>query len=120
MHLEQATRIGVTLILCLSFAGCGGSVSTVLEAIPSDQATPARPVGLPVVPVCIGVPLEQCRDMATTWFEGSNLGEHQANQVVRITVRCSTVCTPRNGDGDTRIDFTDGTNLTSGWGYASS
>jgi hypothetical protein len=124
MRWGRVSRTGATLLLPLSLAlaltSCGQTSMTILEAIPPGQAAPAQPVVLPVAPICLGVPLEQCRDMASTFFEPLALGDHAADQVTRITVRCKGVCTPKNGEGETRVDFADGTNLISSWGYSSS
>lgn len=117
---STATRIGATLVLSLAALGCGQSYTTILEAVPPAQAQPVKPVEVPVVPICLGLPVEQCRDNATTAMESVSMGTHTVDQVIRITVRCKGVCTPKNGEGETRIDYDDGTNEISGWGYTSS
>ena len=54
-------------------------------------------------PVCLGVPLAQCIDMAATGPEGEGVGP----EVASITVRCTTVCT-NGGSGQTTYEFKDG------------
>jgi hypothetical protein len=120
MDRRRATRTVATLALALALVGCGQTSMTILEVVPPAQAQPAQPVALPVAPICLGVPLEQCRDMASSLLDPTALGDQAADRVTKITVRCKGVCTPKNGEGETRIDFDDGTNLTSSWGYSSS
>jgi hypothetical protein len=58
---------------------------------------------LMIAPVCLGVPLAQCRDMAATGPEGEGVGP----DVASITVRCTTVCS-NGGSGQTTYEFKDG------------
>ncbi len=86
----------------------------------SNQQAP-EPVELPVltvVPICLGVPFPTCKEMAESAV-GSRVPGDVQPAIARITVRCKGVCTPTKGDGETRIDFVDGTNQVSGWGYES-
>lgn len=65
---------------------------------------PVRPPApLTIAPVCLGVPLQQCFDMAATGPEGNGVGP----DVASITVRCSDVCTT-GGSGQTTYEFVDG------------
>jgi hypothetical protein len=79
---------------------------------------PVEPPVLTVVPICLGVPFATCRDMAESAV-GSGVPGVARRPIARITVRCKGVCTPTKGEGETRIDFADGTNETSSWGYES-
>lgn len=76
----------------------------------------AEPPALAVVPICLGLPFAMCRQMAET-AAGSVIPADLRPPIARITVRCIGVCTPTKGEGETRIDFVDGTNMVSGWGY---
>jgi hypothetical protein len=80
---------------------------------------PVEPPVLTVVPICLGVPFPTCKEMAESAV-GSVIPADLRPPVARITVRCKGVCTPTKGEGETRIDFVDGTNMVSGWGYESS
>lgn len=66
---------------------------------------PAKPPPAPltIAPVCLGVPLPQCLDMAATGPQGEGVGP----EVASITVRCSDVCTT-GGSGQTTYEFKDG------------
>jgi hypothetical protein len=77
---------------------------------------PVEPPALAVVPICLGLPFAMCRQMAET-AAGSVIPADLRPRIARITVRCIGVCTPTKGEGETRIDFVDGTNMVSGWGY---
>jgi len=61
------------------------------------------PAPLTIAPVCLGVPLAHCIDMAATGPEGEGVGP----EVASITVRCTTVCT-NGGSGQTTYEFKDG------------
>jgi hypothetical protein len=86
----------------------------------------ATPVGTPpggssateaplsVAPVCTGVPQSRCQDFARTAAADAAPGGQEA---VSITVRCTTTCTGTNGDVETRVTRSDGTVVTSIWGY---
>ena len=58
---------------------------------------------LTIAPVCLGVPLAHCLDVAATGPEGEGVGP----DVASITVRCTTVCT-NGGSGQTTYEFKDG------------
>jgi hypothetical protein len=76
------------------------------------------PPVLTVVPICLGLPFATCKDMAESAVDtGAPGGVRPA--IARITVRCQGLCTPTKGEGETRIDFVDGTNQVSSWGYQS-
>ena len=83
------------------------------------QPVPVEPPVLTVAPICLGVPFATCKDMAESAV-GSRVTGRARPPIARITVRCKGVCTPTKGEGETRIDFVDGTNQVSGWGYESS
>ena len=73
------------------------------------------PVPLNIAPVCLGVPLAQCLDMAATGPEGEGVGP----EVASITVRCSDVCI-NGGSGQTTYEFKDGRpSVTVMWASAS-
>jgi hypothetical protein len=78
----------------------------------------AEPPVLPVVPICLGLPFATCKEMAESAVD-SVIPADLRPPIARITVRCLGVCTPTKGEGETRIDFVDGTNQVSGWGYQS-
>lgn len=85
------------------------------------QPVPIVPPVLPVAPVCLGLPFATCKDMAESAIQDPTAGGAIARpRIARITVRCIGVCTPTKGEGETRIDYVDGTNVTSSWGYESS
>lgn len=90
----------------------------------SAQPQPVQidPPVLTVAPVCLGLPFAQCKDMAQSAIQGDvgGVAGKRRPPVARITIRCSGVCTPTKGEGQTRIDYVDGTNTTSSWGYESS
>jgi hypothetical protein len=77
------------------------------------------PPVLPVVPICLGVPFATCKDMAESAAGSGPVGGVRP-AIGRMTVRCKGVCTPLKGEGETRIDYVDGTNQVSEWGYESS
>lgn len=87
------------------------------KPVPADQATPLPlppPPGLPMDPVCVGVPLAMCRSMAESAVAGLD-----GTSVAQIVVTCgSSPCTDTQGTGDTLIRKVDGSTLTSSWGYA--
>jgi hypothetical protein len=69
-----------------------------------------------VAPICQGVPIDQCNQMASSM--GPETG-HGA--IVQIVVRCTkAACTEKDGEGDTVVTYADGTTSSSGWGYSSS
>lgn len=87
----------------------------------SAQPRPVQvdPPVLPVVPVCLGLPFAKCTDMALTMLQEPGFPGDARPAIARITVRCTAVCNPARGEGETRIDYVDGTNATSTWGYTS-
>ena len=76
------------------WAGAGGGA----PAVPVQP-----PVPLTIAPVCLGVALAQCVDMAATGPEGEGVGP----EVASITVRCTSVCT-NGGSGQTTYEYKDG------------
>ena len=78
---------------------------------------PAEDPPLPVVPLCRGVPVETCSDMArSAMFE---VGDARG-QVVAIVVTCTAPpCGPARGEGTTEVTFADGTGTSSQWLYES-
>ncbi len=88
---------------------------------PQPQAPPEPPrVGpedaspLPIQPTCVGVPAEMCTQMAS----GGPGGDGVDDTVRAITVRCSAVCTPLAGQGQTTYEFVDGrAPITHDWIY---
>lgn len=83
------------------------------------QPVPIVPPVLTVAPVCLGLPFATCKDMAESAV-GSDVPGNRRPPIARVTVRCIGVCTPTKGEGETRIDYVDGTNQISSWGYESS
>jgi len=84
---------------------------------PVQAPPPAGPgrVPLPVEPICQGVPIQSCRDMASGVEDANG-----ARTVVSIVVRCTKgPCTDKSGEGETKIIFSDGSQQTGGWSYAS-
>lgn len=78
---------------------------------------PAAPGDIPlaVQPTCQGIPLASCRQVAGGSFQSGH------GDVVSILVRCTkNPCTSTSGEGDTLVTYADGTQSTSGWGYANS
>lgn len=86
------------LVVALLTAGCDVT-RTIVDGGPPVPAGPigpvvADPAGGPPIE-CRGVPVQQCREMA-----GDRLGR---NDVVRVIVTCTRVCTAT--DGEVRIDL---------------
>jgi hypothetical protein len=80
---------------------------------PAQPAPLITPPPLTVEPVCLGIPLQKCRDMAISGLEGTT-----ADKVGKITVHCSAVCTPTSGTGQTTYEFVDGRpSVTVDWSY---
>jgi hypothetical protein len=77
---------------------------------------PVPAVLLPIDPVCIGVEQSVCLDMARNGLENVEPGKPP---IASITVRCTGVCQPSKGAGDSIVVFEDGTNMTSSWAYES-
>jgi hypothetical protein len=82
--------------------------------LPVDPAGPLPAVPLPVQPVCLGMPAQLCLEQASSAMTSLPPG---SPAVRSITVRCTVVCTPIKGAGETDVTFVDGTSLGSGWGY---
>ncbi len=80
------------------WAGAGGGGGVAPAPIPMQPPAPLK-----IAPVCLGIPLRQCIEMAATGPEGEGVGP----EVVSITVRCTTVCTD-GGSGQTTYEFKDG------------
>jgi hypothetical protein len=80
---------------------------------PAPVGEPPEP-GQPFEPICLGVPLQQCRDMADIGSD-PEFGQHP---IASVTVRCKGICTPLRGEGTTIIKYLDGTpDQTVDWGY---
>lgn len=82
--------------------------------MPVEPGPPEPAVPLPVEPTCLGVDQSVCLNMARTAMENLPPG---SPPVASITVRCTAVCLPTKGEGDSVVVFADGTTSTSGWGY---
>ena len=75
-------------------------------------SAPAMPVPVPVItpptltvePICQGVPLRQCQDLASSIDPAEGL-----RPIGSITVRCNGVCTAEVGQGQTVVQHLDGT-----------
>ncbi len=92
------------------WAGAGGGGVAAPPPIPVQPPEP-----LTISPVCLGVPLAQCLDMAATGPEGEGVGP----EVRSITVRCTDICT-NGGSGQTTYEFKDGRpSVTIMWASAS-
>lgn len=83
----------------------------------SAPAVPVQvdpPIPVTFEPECVGVPLQQCIEMATTEPGGTGVDA----TVGAITVRCSAICTAASGQGQTTYDFVDGrASVTIDWTY---
>jgi len=93
--------------------GSGWSAA-VPAPLPVDPAGPLPAVPLPVQPVCLGLPGQGCLEQALSAITSLPPG---SPAVQSITVRCTAVCTPTKGEGETVVLFVDGTSMESGWGY---
>ena len=72
---------------------------------------------LPVQPVCVGVPLEKCLEMAATGPDGTGAD----GTISSIAVHCSGTRTPAGGQGQTTYGFVDGSPAkTVDWTYQGS
>lgn len=130
LNLEGSTHGGVVAyrILCTA-AQCTEAAGEGTVAVVFADGTGreggfgyAAPVGtpperrmgpLPVVPVCLGVPADQCEEFARTSADAIA----DWTTIASITVRCTTTCTDRDGDGQTLLTLSDGTSTTADWGY---
>lgn len=91
-----------------------GSTSTLgsgwEQAVPGNQAPPV----LPLAPVCAGVPLERCREMALSAVPGAD----DRPPIVSIVVTCTRPpCTEATGDGDVVVTYADRSTSESSWSY---
>jgi hypothetical protein len=130
---EHPSRIEVRCISDPCTAASGAMDTTVtladgrqLHANPLTWSDPSATGGglvppapgdpsLPVQPTCQGIPLTNCRQVAGGSFQSGH------GAIVSILVRCTkNPCTAASGEGDTLVTYADGTQSTSGWGYANS
>jgi hypothetical protein len=81
----------------------------------------APPIGVgedptpPVLPMCLGVPLDWCHQLASQ--VPTELEPGQAEQVQSISVRCTGTCSASSGEGVTVVVLRDGQRHETGWGY---
>ena len=76
---------------------------------------PPTEVILPVVPTCVGLAFERCREMATSII----VPVGQTGRIVSILVSCTVErCDATQGQGTTRVTFEDGSSRVADWGYA--
>ena len=83
---------------------------------PGDEPAPgdSAPI-LSVVPLCIGLDLARCRDMARNII----VPVGSPGLVLSIVVTCrAAACTATEGRGTTRVTFQDGTMREADWAYA--
>ena len=103
-----------TIALASTLGACGLVGGTVMQDGPPVPAGPLGPVfpgegGAPAVE-CRGVPFEQCRGFVS---------QDQQN-VVRVIVTCTAVCTPEQGEVRIDVLLPDGSTRSMGQGsYAS-
>jgi hypothetical protein len=105
---------------CTNAAGEGETIVAFTDGTEVSSGWVFRMAGAPepdpslaVVPVCLGVPRQQCISMITNMFM-----EPEARQVVSIVVGCNDArCTPEHGSGRTIVTFADGSSETSEWEY---
>jgi len=70
---------------------------------------------LPVVPACVGLDGDRCREMAKNII----VPQGPPRRVVSILVTCTAAaCTAHEGQGTTLVTFEDGTTRESDWAYA--
>lgn len=80
---------------------------------PRDEA-PDEPI-LAIDPVCIGIDIGRCREMAKSII----VPVGQTGRVVSVVVTCTGPrCTKADGQGTTRVTFEDGTSREADWAYA--
>ena len=105
----------------LDVLDANGQRSSAGSGYGNAQGLPPAPApALPVAPICLGLPFTTCRDLAGSAIGSGPIGDGPGPPVARITVRCKGICTPTKGEGETRIDYVDGTNQVSSWGYQGS
>jgi hypothetical protein len=74
----------------------------------------ALPPPVRIEPTCIGVPFQMCHDLSVTGPEGHGIDA----SVKSVTVRCSAVCTPEAGSGQTIYEFIDARpSVSIDWAY---
>ena len=79
-----------------------------------DEPPPDNPPGVPLPPICQGVPVEMCEVMAETAF-----GELSTDGVAGILVRCGAdPCTVDKGGGETIVTYEDGSSKSTTWNYS--
>ncbi len=87
-------------------------------AAPPPGEVPAEPVEEPILaidPVCRGVEIGRCREMAKSII----VPVGQTGRVVSVVVTCTVArCTATDGQGTTRVAFEDGTIREADWAYA--
>ena len=78
------------------------------EPVPEDAI-------LPVTPVCVGVDLARCHEVA----KDIGVPDGQTGRVTSLVVTCTVaVCGPTDGQGTTTVTFEDGTTQETDWAYA--
>jgi hypothetical protein len=87
---------------------------------PPDAPSATEPP-LTVTPACLDVPEPWCERAAQAAASEAVASEAVSGgkTVVSITVRCTTTCTETTGDAEMRVTLSDGTVLTSSYGYRS-
>lgn len=110
---EAQGEVAITIVL----AGgerleSGYGWAQAVPAGPGGPMTPAALPELPVKPICLGIPLSDCHDLAV-----SSLTARDVADIASITVRCIGVCTPAEGSGETVVVRVDGSTSESQWGY---
>ena len=88
---------------------------------PPDAPSATEPP-LTVTPVCLDVPEPWCERSAQAAASEAvaSEGVRGGETVVSVTVRCTTTCTGTTGDAEMRVTLSDGTVVTSSFGYQSS
>jgi hypothetical protein len=82
-------------------------------AAPAPVGVPAPQTPMPVEPVCVGVPVGWCRDMAV----GADGMGDGTQRVASIVISCTAICNEEMGDGTTVVTFMDGTKREAQWNY---
>ena len=110
--MRRLAALSMVVAAAMLLGACGGPDASGSPIAGSVEELP--PVPAPV----LGVPIATCRDLAES-AAGSGV-PGGGPPIARVTVRCKGICTLTKGEGETRIDFIDGTNQISSWGYAGS